>query len=300
MPTPAEIIVHDGPDDVAEALAARLTATLADVQARGGTPQVCLTGGGIATKAYARLAQDGPGDVDWSRVDLWWGDERFVPAGDADRNADGTLAVLRGPLRLDDRFVHVMPASDAGLDLDEAAAAYATELGDTVFDVCLLGMGPDGHVASLFPGHPGLAEPGTVIPVRNSPKPPPDRISVTMEVINRRAAGVVLRQRRREGRGGGQGRARHRTRPRAGRVGLRDRGDRLAGRHGGGRAADRRRRATDEASSATRPRSRPRREARGRRRRSRYRSTTARTSARTTTPRRGRRAAAGSRAPPRP
>ncbi len=240
MPSPAEVIVHAGPDEVAEALAARLTSTLADVQARGRTPQVCLTGGGIATKTYARLAADGPGDVDlsrvdllwrderlraarhaggrpgpgpnpaglphgggiatktyarlaadgpgdvdWSRVDLWWGDERFVPAGDADRNADGTLAVLRGPLRLDDAFVHVMPASGAGLDLDEAAAAYATELGDTVFDVCLLGMGPDGHVASLFPGHPGLGEPGTVIPVRNSPKPPPERISVTMAVINR-------------------------------------------------------------------------------------------------------------------
>ena len=185
MPTPAEIIVHDGPDDVAEALAARLTSTLADVQARGRVPQVCLTGGGIATKAYARLAQDGPGDVDWSRVALWWGDERFVPAGDSDRNADGTLATLRGPLRLDDAFVHVMPASDAGLDLDEAAAAYAVELGSTVFDVCLLGMGPDGHVASLFPGHPSLTAPGSVVAVRQSPKPPPDRISVTMDVINR-------------------------------------------------------------------------------------------------------------------
>jgi 6-phosphogluconolactonase len=185
VPTPAEIVVHDGPDDVAEALAARLTSTLADVQARGRTPRVCLTGGGIASKAYARLAQDGPGDVDWSRVDLWWGDERFVPAGDADRNADATLATLRVPLRLDDAHVHVMPASDAGLDLDEAAAAYAKELGDTVFDVCLLGMGPDGHVASLFPGHPGVHRTGTVIPVRNSPKPPPDRISVTLDVINR-------------------------------------------------------------------------------------------------------------------
>ena len=184
MPSPAEVIVHAGADDVAEALAARLTSTLADVQARGLTPQVCLTGGGIATKAYARLAQDGPGDVDWSRVDLWWGDERFVPAGDADRNADGTLAVLRGPLRLDEAFVHVMPASGTGLDLDEAAAEYALDLGDTVFDVCLLGMGPDGHVASLFPDHPSLTTPGRVIAVRNSPKPPPDRISVTLEVIN--------------------------------------------------------------------------------------------------------------------
>jgi 6-phosphogluconolactonase len=185
VPTPAEIVVHDGPDDVAEALAGRLTSTLADMQARGRTPQLCLTGGGIATKAYARLAQDGPGDVDWSAVHLWWGDERFVPAGDADRNADATLATLRGPLRLDDAHVHVMPAADAGLDLDEAAAAYAKELGGTVFDVCLLGMGPDGHVASLFPGHPSLATPGSVIPVRNSPKPPPDRISVTLDVINR-------------------------------------------------------------------------------------------------------------------
>ncbi|GAB2571213.1 6-phosphogluconolactonase [Microlunatus antarcticus] len=185
MPTPAEIVVHDGPDAVAEALAARLTSTLADLQARGRTPQVCLTGGGIATKAYARLAADGPGDVDWSRVSLWWGDERFVPAGDPDRNADGTLDVLRGPLRLDERFVHVMPSSDGDLDLDEAAAAYAAELGNTVFDVCLLGMGPDGHVASLFPGHPSLRTPGSVIAVRDSPKPPPDRISVTMDVIDR-------------------------------------------------------------------------------------------------------------------
>ncbi len=182
---PAEIWVYAGADQVAEAVAERLTATLADVQARGRVPQVCLTGGGIATKVYARLAADGPGDVDWSRVDLWWGDERFVPTGADDRNADGTLAVLRGPLRLDDRFVHVMPASDAGMELDEAAAAYASELGGTVFDVCLLGMGPDGHVASLFPDHPSSSSPGSVIAVRESPKPPPDRISVTMDVIDR-------------------------------------------------------------------------------------------------------------------
>lgn len=191
MPTPAdvplEIWVHDGPDAVAEALASRLTATLADVQARGRTPQVCLTGGRIATKAYERLAADGPGDVDWTHVDLWWGDERFVPAGDPERNADGTLAVLREPLRLGSGHVHVMPSSDGDLDLDQAAAAYAEELGSTVFDVCLLGMGPDGHVASLFPGHPSLQEPGTVIAVRDSPKPPPDRISVTMDVIDRSA-----------------------------------------------------------------------------------------------------------------
>ncbi|SEQ57063.1 6-phosphogluconolactonase [Microlunatus flavus] len=185
MPTPSEIYVYDGADAVAEALASRLTAVLADVQARGGTPQVCLTGGRIATKAYERLAADGPGDVDWTHVDLWWGDERFVPAGDGDRNADATLDTLRAPLRLDEAHVHVMAPSDAGMDLDAAAAAYADELGDTIFDVCLLGVGPDGHVASLFPGHPSLETPGSAIAVRNSPKPPPDRISLTLPVIDR-------------------------------------------------------------------------------------------------------------------
>jgi 6-phosphogluconolactonase len=77
-----------------------------------------------------------------------------------------------------------MPASAEGLDLDAAAAAYAAELGQLVFDVCLLGMGPDGHVASLFPDHASAAASGRVIAVRNSPKPPPERISLTLEVIN--------------------------------------------------------------------------------------------------------------------
>jgi 6-phosphogluconolactonase len=123
--------------------------------------------------------------VDWSRVDLWWGDERFVPADDDDRNDKSTLELLREPLGLPAERVHQMPASDGGADLDQAAAAYAEELGSTVFDICLLGLGPDGHVASLFPGHPSSRAEGTVIAVRDSPKPPPDRLSLTLSVINR-------------------------------------------------------------------------------------------------------------------
>ncbi len=80
-----------------------------------------------------------------------------------------------------------MPASGDGLDLDAAADAYAGELGQTAFDICLLGMGPDGHVASLFPEHPSSYADGRVIPVRSSPKPPPERISLTLEVINQAA-----------------------------------------------------------------------------------------------------------------
>jgi 6-phosphogluconolactonase len=183
-----EILLHANAGEVAGALAARLLARLTELQAANRVPQLALTGGRIATQAYRRLAAEGRSSaVDWSKVDLWWGDERFVPATDDDRNAKQALDLLQQPLRLAAGRVHPMPASDGGADLDEAAAAYADALGDTVFDVCLLGLGPDGHVASLFPEHPSSHAEGRVIAVRNSPKPPPDRISLTLETINRSA-----------------------------------------------------------------------------------------------------------------
>jgi 6-phosphogluconolactonase len=181
-----EVLVHAGPDEVAEALAARLMARLVDIQRELRVPQVALTGGRIASKAYERLAAEGARSaVDWSQVEFWWGDERFVPADDPDRNAEQSLELLAGPLQLGPDRVHPMPASDGGVDLDQAAEDYARELGSTVFDVCLLGMGPDGHVASIFPEHPSSYEAGDVIAVRSSPKPPPERISLTLPVINR-------------------------------------------------------------------------------------------------------------------
>jgi 6-phosphogluconolactonase len=108
-----------------------------------------------------------------------------VPADDAERNAKQALDLFAAPLALNPDRVHEMPASGGGLELDRAAEAYARELDDVVFDICLLGMGPDGHVASLFPEHPSSYAEGTVIPVRASPKPPPERISLTLPVINR-------------------------------------------------------------------------------------------------------------------
>jgi 6-phosphogluconolactonase len=181
-----EILLHAGPDEVAEALAARLMARLTEIQRDFRIPQLALTGGRIAERAYERLGTDGPNSaVDWSRVELWWGDERFVPADHPDRNAKQALDLLSAPLELNSDRVHQMPASNSGLDLDQAADAYARELGETVFDICLLGMGPDGHVASVFPEHPSAYAEGDVIAVRASPKPPPERISLTLSVINR-------------------------------------------------------------------------------------------------------------------
>jgi 6-phosphogluconolactonase len=166
---------------------------LADLQSRNPdrAPQLALTGGRIATRAYQRLAADGPDSpVDWSGVGFWWGDERYVAADSGDRNDRGALDALAA-LKLVESNIHQMPADDGRLGLDEAAALYAAELADTRFDICLLGVGPDGHVASVFPDHPSfevsLTGAERVIGVRDSPKPPPLRISLTHPVINNSA-----------------------------------------------------------------------------------------------------------------
>jgi len=180
----SSVLVHPDAAGVAEALVARLTARLVEIQGEGRIPQVCLTGGRIATRAYQQLAEQGARSaVDWSRVELWWGDERFVEADSEERNAEPALDLLSGLGLAADR-VHPMPARGGDHDLDQAAEAYAVELGDTAFDLCLLGLGPDGHVASIFPEHPSAYAEGAVIAVRSAPKPPPERISLTLDVIN--------------------------------------------------------------------------------------------------------------------
>ncbi|GAB3930007.1 6-phosphogluconolactonase [Microlunatus endophyticus] len=196
MPGRTEYLVHPDADAVAEAIAEQLSIRIAQLQAEqpDRLVQIALTGGRIATKAYQRLAADGPSSpVDWTKVALWWGDERFVAADSDDRNDQAALAALVPALPLTDTNLNPMPADDGQISLDEAALAYGAELGNTAFDICLLGVGPDGHVASVFPDHPSFevslqAEADTpVIPVRDAPKPPPLRISITHRVINRSA-----------------------------------------------------------------------------------------------------------------
>lgn len=178
--------VFDTPDDLVEAVARRLLDTLADIQDRGRVPQLCLTGGRLAGQLYTRLAPLAADHrLDWRSLDLWWGDERFVATDSPDRNALALLSSLAKSVPLTPSRIHVMPAAGLHTTVDQAAAEYAAELGSTTFDVCLLGMGPDGHIASLFPNHPSsAATSATVIPVRQSPKPPPERISLTLPVLN--------------------------------------------------------------------------------------------------------------------
>jgi len=177
------VVVVPDADVLAATVASRLVAKIVDAQAERGTASVVLTGGRIAAKVL-RTVKDLPAAraIDWSHVDLWWGDERFLPAGDPDRNETQAREALLDALPLDAARVHPMPASD-GIDAETAAARYAAELRGP-FDVLMLGVGEDGHVASLFPEHPVLNETGqAVAAVHNSPKPPPTRITLTMPTI---------------------------------------------------------------------------------------------------------------------
>ena len=184
-----QVEVHDDAAALATTVAGELVRRLLDAQARGEVPQVGLTGGSIAERIHAELGRIGTrSDVDWSRVVFWWGDERFVAADSEERNARAARSDFLDVVGADPAHVHEAPATDSGLSLDEAAAAYGQEVrehGAGSFEVLMLGVGPDGHVASLFPGHPALdVEDQVAVGVPDSPKPPPERITLTFAALN--------------------------------------------------------------------------------------------------------------------
>ncbi len=187
-----EVVVHDTADDLAARTAARLAAALATAQAARGTASVVLTGGRTGGAVLAALRDAA---LDWSTVDVYWGDERFLPAGDPERNETLAREALLDHVPVSPERVHPMAPSDGeyGDDPDAAAEAYAVLLRDVpAFDVCLLGVGEEGHTASLFPHTPAVLETArAVVAVRDCPKPPPTRVSLTLPTI-RRASAVWL------------------------------------------------------------------------------------------------------------
>ncbi|MEU4085334.1 6-phosphogluconolactonase [Streptomyces aureus] len=196
MNTP-QLVVHRDKELMAEAAAARLITKIVDAQASRGYASIVLTGGRNGNGLLAALASAPARDaVDWARLDLWWGDERYLPEGDPDRNDTQARAALLDAVPLDPARVHPMPASDGpyGADVEAAAESYAAELAKAAgpenhgpvpaFDVLMLGVGPDTHVASLFPELPAVRETErTVVGVHGAPKPPPTRISLTLPAI---------------------------------------------------------------------------------------------------------------------
>ena len=188
-----ELLTYPDADVLAREVAHQLVGHLADLQRDGKVPSVVLTGGTIADKLHRAVVDDpAASDVDWSAVDFWFGDERYVDSDDADRNAGQAHDAMLAHLPVSPDRVHVMPAADGpyGDDVEAAAAAYAEEVSEAIedredaFDVLMLGVGPDGHCASLFPGHEAVDADGVAVAVRDSPKPPPVRISLTMPVLS--------------------------------------------------------------------------------------------------------------------
>jgi 6-phosphogluconolactonase len=194
-----QVVVHRQPELVAATVAARLMVRLVDLQNARGVASVVLTGGRTGIAMLEHLLHSPARDaVDWSRLDVYWGDERFLPPGDAERNDTQAYQALLDHVPVDPQRVHRMPAADEVWrdDPDRAAEDYARELARLAgpedhgpvprFDVCLLGVGEEGHIGSIFPSSPAVYEAErTVVAVHNSPKPPPTRITLTLPAIRR-------------------------------------------------------------------------------------------------------------------
>ena len=188
------VLVHPDRADLVQAVVERFFRTVSGVLEHRGEANIVLTGGTVGIAILAAIGSATERDtLDWTRVHLWWGDERWLPTGDPERNDSQAEDVFLSLLPMDAAQIHRFPASDGALGLDAAAADYAAELAANAsdgaalprFDLVFLGVGPDGHVASLFPDQEGIRViDATVIPVRNSPKPPPERLSLTLPAIN--------------------------------------------------------------------------------------------------------------------
>jgi 6-phosphogluconolactonase len=197
------VVISPDPAALAESVAARFIQRLLKSASKGAAEDrpvhISLTGGTMGSAVLAAVARHPHRDrIDWSHVHFWWSDERFVATVDADRNErqarEALLDALVGAGTLPAANIHAMAALDEGIELDAAADRYAAELarfpqGDGTtwpsFDICFLGVGPDGHIASLFPDRSEILLTDRVATgVRDSPKPPPDRVTLTRPVIN--------------------------------------------------------------------------------------------------------------------
>ena len=187
----ARLRVFDDAEAVARHAADTIAGRIGDARRDGRDLHIALAGGNTPQRAYELLAQN---TGSWSHVHLWLGDERCVPEDDAESNARMVRESLYANARVEPPSLHAVPCPEVP---EDAAWLYGLQIResvpDAVFDIMLLGMGPDGHTASLFPGHPVLdvAE-APVAPVRGSPKPPPERVTLTLPVLRRARFTLLL------------------------------------------------------------------------------------------------------------
>ena len=188
-----QVLLCDDADAVAETAAEAFVEHIAEVLEHKAEAHVVLTGGTVGIKTLAAIAESANvAAIDFTRVHFWWGDERFVAADSADRNENQAREALLSRISLDEAKVHAFAAADSGLSLAEAAATFAAHVAkfaavDEIapdFDVVFLGIGPDGHIASLFPGKAEPSDGVAIIAEHDSPKPPSARLSFTFEALS--------------------------------------------------------------------------------------------------------------------
>ncbi|WP_426624167.1 6-phosphogluconolactonase [Leifsonia sp. McL0607] len=194
MTNERRVLVHPDKEALAASVAARFLTKTIDILDDLGAANIALTGGTMGIAVLEAVNSSPAHDtIDWSKVHFWWGDERFVEKSSGERNERQAREALLDHLPVPPENIHPFPASDEIPDLDEAASVYAAELAAFApdgqefprFDITFLGVGPDGHIASLFPDRAGIRETeATVVAVRDSPKPPPERLSLTRPVLN--------------------------------------------------------------------------------------------------------------------
>ena len=168
-----------------EEAASRAATALAAAARTGGS--ISLAGGNTPQRTYELLAAERA--IDWSQVHLWFGDERCVPPGDPESNYRTADEALISRVDIPERNVHRIRGED---DPDASAAAYAAEIEGVALDLALLGLGPDGHTASLFPGGPALDVRDHAAVAVTASKPPPRRITLTLPVFERAVSVLVL------------------------------------------------------------------------------------------------------------
>ena len=188
----------DGPA-VASAAAENLLKELGGLLATQAEVHLSITGGTVGILTLVKIAEhQRSADLAWNRVHIWWGDERFVAADSTDRNAVQAREALLNALPLDPNKIHEFPAFDPtsqatiAEQLDSAAAAFEDHVAAFItpgqtqprFDITILGMGPDGHIDSLFPGSVQPGKSVVIMAEHNSPKPPPQRLTFSYEAVN--------------------------------------------------------------------------------------------------------------------
>ncbi len=193
MSGPGHVTVAADAEAAARRAADAMVNRIGDARRQGRDVHIAVAGGSTPERAYQLL---GAMQGSWAHVHLWLGDERCVPVDHPDANARMVDEALLSQLRATDG-PHLHPVRGE-LGPEDAAWLYGRELVDVmgrqpVFDLVLLGLGPDGHTASLFPGHPAAgARHAPVIGIRDSPKPPPERITLTLPVLARARYTLLL------------------------------------------------------------------------------------------------------------